>query len=575
MKLLRKYVFSLIAILLMVYAAWPSAGVSAARIFQFEILANNYLIAGKPYRAVYESDRAFYTRSVIYFSYSVDNGRTWSSLPPYFTSLDQLFVEGSLEFRVPIDPELTSAMFRVGVKFIPLVGSDSYSESIAGPFKILQPAPPSNVKSTANEDGTVTLAWDDNSNMEQAYRITRYGPDGTKTFLVSDSTDHVGPLVYTDKSTNKAKDTIYVYSLSMDFQEEHQLPAELDPGSVNVSVKTKAPIQDWSKYIDIHIDPKLISTPELKPFTPKPTDVIITNQIDYTIASSLWEKLNKDGQTLPAYPVSGVQLGSKAVSLQPEASIALIASVQPEEATNKKLVWSSDNPAIVSVNSAGQLTGVSAGTANVRVKTEEGGFSDICVVTVADPADNEQSNKQTITDLDGHPASREIAEAVGLGIVNGYPDSTFRPEASVTRAEFAAMLMRGLKPQVEGAALTFKDKAVIGDWAIAPVAQSVQLGIINGYGDNTFRPNAKITRAEMITMVMRASGVDTNKAPQLTGFTDDKAIPAWAKPSVSKAQETGIIIVGGINAAFEPQVLANRAEAASAIVRMLKLKNTN
>ena len=570
MKLFRKYAFSLIAILLMVYAVWPSAGASAARIFQFEIMANNYLIAGKPYRAVYESDRAFYTRSVIYFSYSANNGATWNSLPPYITSLDQLFVEGSLEFRVPIDPELTSATFRVGVKFIPLVGGDSYSESIAGPFKILQPAAPSNVRATANEDGTVTLAWDDNSNMEQAYRITRYGPDGTKTFLVSDSTDHVGPLVYTDKSTNKAKDTIYVYSLSMDFQEKHQLPPELDPGSVNVSVKTKAPIQDWSKYINI--DPIWISTPELKPIIPKPTDAILTNQIDYTIASSLWEKLNKDGQTLPAYPVSGVQLSSKAVSLQPGASIALIASVLPEEATNKKLIWSSDNPAVVSVNSAGQLTGVSAGTANVRVKTEEGGFSDICVVTVAGPADNEQANKQPITDLEGHPASREIAEAVGLGIVNGYPDGTFRPDASVTRAEFAAMLMRGLKPQVEGAALTFKDKEAISDWAIAPIAQSVQLGIINGYGDNTFRPNAKITRAEMITMVMRASGLDTSNAPQLTEFTDDKAIPAWAKPSVSKAQETGIIIVGGINAAFEPQVLANRAEAASAIVRMLKHK---
>lgn len=572
MKPLRKYTLALIAFLLMACAAWPLPGVSAARIFQFEILSDpGYLIAGKTYTAVYESDRAFYTRSIVYFSSSINNGVTWNTLPTIYSLVNNSGSEGNIEFRLPIDPELTSAMFRVGVKFIPLIGSDSYSESIAGPFKILQPAAPSNVKAEANIDGTVTLSWDDNSNMEQAYRITRYGPDGTKVFLVGNTTDQVGPLVYIDKTTNTSKETIYVYSLSMDFQEKHRLPAELDPGTVNLSVKTKVPIQDWSKYIVT--EPIWAALPELKPAQPKPTDAIINNQIDFTVASSLWEKLNKGGQTLPAYPVSGVELGSRVVSLQPGASVALIASVLPAEATNRTLNWSSDSPGIVSVNSTGQITGVSAGTANIKVKTEEGGFSDICVVTVSNPANEEQSNKQTITDLDGHPASRDIAEAVGLGIVNGYPDGTFRPDASVTRAEFAAMLMRGLKAENKGAALTFSDKAAIGNWAVVPVAQSVELGIINGYADHTFRPNANITHAEMITMVMRASGLETNDAPEQTEFSDDAKIPAWAKPSISKAQETGIIIVGGINAAFEPQVLANRAEAASAIVRMLKYRN--
>ncbi|MBB6674566.1 S-layer homology domain-containing protein [Cohnella nanjingensis] len=89
-------------------------------------------------------------------------------------------------------------------------------------------------------------------------------------------------------------------------------------------------------------------------------------------------------------------------------------------------------------------------------------------------------------------------------IVTGYPDGTFKPNDRVSRAEFAVMLMYMLKPQTEGTALTLTDTSKIGAWAKKAVAQAVQAGIISGYPDGSFRPDADITRAEMAVMIARA-----------------------------------------------------------------------
>ena len=175
-------------------------------------------------------------------------------------------------------------------------------------------------------------------------------------------------------------------------------------------------------------------------------------------------------------------------------------------------------------------------------------------------------------DIAGHKYGAEIAEAVALGLVFGYPDGTFRPDGNVTRAEFASMIVRGLPPAEEGAPLAFKDKDRIGAWAANAVRQAVKLGIVRGYEDGTFRPDANITRAEMISMVIRASGLSAADN-QKTVFSDDADIPTWAKPAVAIAEENGIVSAGeSPDGRFEPEAMATRAEAASAIVRMRKVR---
>ncbi|CAH1213359.1 hypothetical protein PAECIP111893_03675 [Paenibacillus plantiphilus] len=174
-------------------------------------------------------------------------------------------------------------------------------------------------------------------------------------------------------------------------------------------------------------------------------------------------------------------------------------------------------------------------------------------------------------DIDGHWAEAYIKQAASIGIVAGYPDGTFKPNRTVTRTEFTVMLMNTLKLPGEGTALTFTDTAKIGSWAQKAVAQAVQAGIISGYEDGSFRPDAEITRAEMAMMLANASRLSL-EANAATGFADDRDIPAWARGAVSAVKKRGLIQGKGSNE-FDPDASTTRAEAATVLMRMLEPKS--
>ncbi|NIK78515.1 hypothetical protein FHS15_003653 [Paenibacillus castaneae] len=170
-------------------------------------------------------------------------------------------------------------------------------------------------------------------------------------------------------------------------------------------------------------------------------------------------------------------------------------------------------------------------------------------------------------DISRYWAEDNIKQAASLGIVSGYPDGTFKPNHTVTRGEFAVMLMNLLKPQEAGAELTFADTAKIPAWAQKAIALAVQAGIINGYEDGTFRPDAEITRAEMAVILAKALGKST-EANAATSFADDNDIPAWAKASVAYVKQAGIVKGKGNNE-FAPQDHATRAEAVTVLLNIL------
>ncbi|RKP55001.1 hypothetical protein D7Z26_07150 [Cohnella endophytica] len=181
----------------------------------------------------------------------------------------------------------------------------------------------------------------------------------------------------------------------------------------------------------------------------------------------------------------------------------------------------------------------------------------------------DQNPKPTITfsDIAGHWAESAIKQAVSHGIVSGYPDGTFKPNHTVTRAEFTVMLMNTLKSQGTGAALTFSDEAKIGVWAKPALAQAVQAGIIKGFKDGTFRPGAAITRAEMASMVANALQLQA-ESTSATGFADDKDIPSWAKGSIAAIKKLGLVSGNGSNA-FAPAANTTRAEAITVLLNVL------
>ncbi|MFD2328107.1 NEAT domain-containing protein [Cohnella sp. GCM10020058] len=166
-----------------------------------------------------------------------------------------------------------------------------------------------------------------------------------------------------------------------------------------------------------------------------------------------------------------------------------------------------------------------------------------------------------------HWAVASISRAVKLGIVNGYSDGNFRPNAAISRVEFAVLLGRALDLQGEEAELSFKDAADIRPWAQSFIKQAVAAGIIGGFEDGTFRPAKEISRPELAVMIVRALGIAPEANASLT-FGDASQIPAYARPYVAAAVKLGLI-QGGSNNLFGAKSPATRAEAITLVLRAL------
>ena len=93
-----------------------------------------------------------------------------------------------------------------------------------------------------------------------------------------------------------------------------------------------------------------------------------------------------------------------------------------------------------------------------------------------------------------------VSTLSNAGIIDGYEDGTFKPDGNITRAEFATIAVRFFEATYDGEDL-FSD--IAGHWAQDYINEAANAGIVDGYPDGTFRPQQYITRAEAMTMVNR------------------------------------------------------------------------
>ncbi|MCI3923544.1 S-layer homology domain-containing protein [Paenibacillus sp. TRM 82003] len=204
------------------------------------------------------------------------------------------------------------------------------------------------------------------------------------------------------------------------------------------------------------------------------------------------------------------------------------------------------------------------------ISVEVNHFTKFAVLVVEAKEDKPEVSVH-LSDIAGHWAQLSIEQAVGSGIARGYPDGTFRPEASVTRAEFTVMLMQTIQPDHTGTTLNFSDAGAIDTWTESAVSWAGEAGIVNGYEDGTFRPQAMITRTELAAMLAAAIG-QTAVSDGATGFADHEAIPSWARGAIAQLAELGIVEGDMLNH-FRPDGTATRAEAVSVLLRLKALSN--
>lgn len=179
----------------------------------------------------------------------------------------------------------------------------------------------------------------------------------------------------------------------------------------------------------------------------------------------------------------------------------------------------------------------------------------------------------TFADVDNHWAKNAVNDMGSRLVINGVNETTFNPNADITRAEFAAIIIRGLGLKLGEGTSAFADVAA-DSWYAAAVETASGYGLITGFEDGTFRPEARITREQAMSIIAKAmkltgladqtGTVDT--ASVLAAFTDAGSIGAWAGDSLALAAKAGLITGRG-DSKLEAKANVTCAEVAVLIQR--------
>ena len=154
------------------------------------------------------------------------------------------------------------------------------------------------------------------------------------------------------------------------------------------------------------------------------------------------------------------------------------------------------------------------------------------------------------------------------GLMTGTSATTFEPNTSTTRAMIVAMLAR-LENVTDADSAGFTDVAD-GDWYATAVNWAASEGIVGGFGDGTFQPNAPITREQMASILYRYAeykGLDVSARTDLSHYSDQPS--TWAEDVVSWAVAEGLL-AGVTDDQLQPQGQATRAQVAAILERFLE-----
>ena len=185
------------------------------------------------------------------------------------------------------------------------------------------------------------------------------------------------------------------------------------------------------------------------------------------------------------------------------------------------------------------------------------------------------SSTKTFNDINKHWAKSDIELLSSKLVVKGTTDSSFSPDNKITRAEFAALLVRSLGLTSNAGSTTFADVKST-DWYAGAINAAVQAKLVDGFTGNSFKPNDTITREQMAVMISRAitavgKANDTSVIPNqaLAKFKDKASISSWAQMAVAQSVDANII-TGMTHETFVPSANASRAQAVVMLKRLMQ-----
>nr|WP_145157306.1 S-layer homology domain-containing protein [Paenibacillus terrae] len=325
------------------------------------------------------------------------------------------------------------------------------------------------------------------------------------------------------------------------------------------------------------------------------------------------------GITVQGLTRLSVSASSLNVEVGQSSSVLLKAlySNQTEIDVTKSAVWSAADPAVAEVTN-GEITGKSAGT--TVITAVYGGKSESLNLKVAakpvvsnpsQPADSPSApspatvptptppptptpipemqepsfrkfiraediaasfrhalamnHPERFADTYTHWAAKDIAVASRLGLVNGYGDGSFKPDLPISRAEISELLVRAFALRQGNEVVTFRD--MHDHWAAESIGILASNGIVKGNAGGLFQAERSLTRAEMAQMMANLADLSelaTGEARHFTDITDSY----WAKDIIGQAAAAGLL-EGRDESRFAPNEPVTRAEAVTMILRLL------
>ncbi|MDD4592594.1 MAG: S-layer homology domain-containing protein [Parabacteroides sp.] len=203
-------------------------------------------------------------------------------------------------------------------------------------------------------------------------------------------------------------------------------------------------------------------------------------------------------------------------------------------------------------------------------KDNNGDSSETTGTTEPDKTDQENKIVNNLIDIKGHWAETSITKLVNKGVICGNPDGTFRPDNSVTRAEFVTILIKtmikeGLLPIDNTSNLTDADV----HWAKNYLTTAVVNNIVKADAKGCVFPDRQITREEMACMLVRALNLKIEAVK--SNYTDQSGISDWAVESVAALADSGVI-TGFADGSFRPKDNATKAQATVMIINAFNIR---
>ena len=183
----------------------------------------------------------------------------------------------------------------------------------------------------------------------------------------------------------------------------------------------------------------------------------------------------------------------------------------------------------------------------------------------ASPSPDPEPSPSPSPDPDAPWYQEAMDYAVHEGLLKGDENGDLNPEKNATRAEVITILMRIFR-NTQSKGLTHYIDMKSSDWYYQSMCTAAAMNVLNGYPDRTMRPNASITRQEAFALIARVFAVQNGSTASLNRFSDQGSIADWAQPSLAGMVEQGYL--NGDGGRMRPKDNITRAEIAQVLYNL-------